>query len=71
MTIWLDKGDHRVYFVSGYIAHICELSNSPGGGQVVDSPPTIYDVAKRAGVSIATASRALNSLASVRPATRA
>jgi LacI family transcriptional regulator len=38
---------------------------------VVDSPPTIYDVAKRAGVSIATASRALNSLASVRPATRA
>ncbi|MBW4077058.1 MAG: LacI family transcriptional regulator [Acidobacteria bacterium] len=38
---------------------------------MVDSPPTIYDVAKRAGVSIATASRALNSLASVRPATRA
>jgi LacI family transcriptional regulator len=38
---------------------------------VVDSPPTIYDVAKLAGVSIATASRALNSLASVRPATRA
>jgi LacI family transcriptional regulator len=38
---------------------------------VVDSPPTIYDVAKRAGVSIATVSRALNSLSSVRPSTRA
>lgn len=60
-----------MYFVSGYIAHICELSIFPGGGYVVDSPPTIYDVAKRAGVSIATASRALNSLASVRPSTRA
>jgi LacI family transcriptional regulator len=41
------------------------------GGQVVDSPPTIYDVAELAGVSIATVSRALNSLSSVRPATRA
>jgi len=38
---------------------------------VVDSPPTIYDVAKLAGVSIATVSRALNSLSSVRPSTRA
>jgi LacI family transcriptional regulator len=37
---------------------------------VVDSQPTIYDVAERAGVSIATVSRALNSLSSVRPATR-
>jgi LacI family transcriptional regulator len=37
---------------------------------VVDSTPTIYDVAERAGVSIATVSRALNSLDSVRPATR-
>jgi len=37
---------------------------------VVDSPPTIYDVAARAGVSTATVSRALNSLASVRPETR-
>ncbi|MEO9180467.1 MAG: LacI family DNA-binding transcriptional regulator [Acidimicrobiales bacterium] len=37
---------------------------------MVDSQPTIYDVAQRAGVSIATVSRALNSLASVRPATR-
>jgi LacI family transcriptional regulator len=37
---------------------------------VVDSPPTIYDVAARAGVSTATVSRALNSLSSVRPATR-
>jgi LacI family transcriptional regulator len=37
---------------------------------VVDSQPTIYDVAQRAGVSIATVSRALNSLTSVRPATR-
>jgi len=35
---------------------------------VVDSPPTIYDVAELAGVSIATVSRALNSLSSsVRP----
>jgi LacI family transcriptional regulator len=41
-----------------------------GGIFVVDSQPTIYDVAQRAGVSIATVSRALNSLASVRPATR-
>src|SRR6202050_3027376 len=40
------------------------------GECVVDSQPTIYDVAQRAGVSIATVSRALNSLASVRPATR-
>lgn len=38
---------------------------------MVDSPPTIYDVAARAGVSIATVSRALNSLDSVRPSTRA
>jgi len=37
---------------------------------VVDSQPTIYDVAQRAGVSIATVSRALNSVSSVRPATR-
>lgn len=37
---------------------------------MVVSPPTIYDVAERAGVSIATVSRALNSLSSVRPATR-
>jgi LacI family transcriptional regulator len=40
------------------------------GELVVDSQPTIYDVAQRAGVSIATVSRALNSLSSVRPATR-
>ena len=40
------------------------------GECVVDSQPTIYDVAERAGVSIATVSRALNSLSSVRPATR-
>jgi LacI family transcriptional regulator len=38
---------------------------------VVDSPPTIYDVAELAGVSIATVSRAINSLDSVRPTTRA
>jgi LacI family transcriptional regulator len=38
---------------------------------LVDSPPTIYDVAARAGVSTATVSRALNSLSSVRPSTRA
>lgn len=38
---------------------------------MVDSPPTIYDVAARAGVSTATVSRALNSLSSVRPSTRA
>ncbi len=37
---------------------------------MVDSTPTIYDVAERAGVSIATVSRALNSLDSVRPTTR-
>lgn len=36
----------------------------------MDSAPTIYDVAERAGVSIATVSRALNSLSSVKPATR-
>src|SRR6202050_1461910 len=40
------------------------------GECVVDSQPTIYDVAQRAGVSIATVSRALNSLSSVRPSTR-
>jgi len=38
---------------------------------VVDSPPTIYDVAAKAGVSTATVSRALNSLSSVRPSTAA
>ena len=37
---------------------------------MADSQPTIYDVAKRAGVSIATVSRSLNSTSSVRPATR-
>ena len=37
---------------------------------MAESTPTIYDVAERAGVSIATVSRALNSLDSVRPATR-
>jgi LacI family transcriptional regulator len=38
---------------------------------LVDLPPTIYDVAARAGVSTATVSRALNSLSSVRPSTHA
>jgi LacI family transcriptional regulator, galactose operon repressor len=38
---------------------------------VAEPQPTIYDVAQAAGVSIATVSRALNSLDSVRPATRA
>jgi LacI family transcriptional regulator len=49
------------------------IANQAGelGGKVVDSPPTIYDVAELAGVSIATVSRAINSLDSVRPATRA
>lgn len=37
---------------------------------MAESTPTIYDVAKRAGVSTATVSRALNSLVSVRPGTR-
>lgn len=37
---------------------------------MVDSPATIYDVAARAGVSIATVSRAINALDSVRPETR-
>lgn len=37
---------------------------------MVDSQPTIYDVAQRAGVSTATVSRAINSLSSVRPVTR-
>jgi LacI family transcriptional regulator len=40
------------------------------GEKMVDSQPTIYDVAQRAGVSTATVSRAINSLSSVRPATR-
>jgi LacI family transcriptional regulator len=38
---------------------------------VAEPLPTIYDVAQAAGVSIATVSRALNSLDSVRPSTRA
>ena len=38
---------------------------------MAESQPTIYDVAQRAGVSTATVSRALNSLDTVRPATRA
>ncbi len=38
---------------------------------MAEPQPTIYDVAQAAGVSIATVSRALNSLDSVRPATRA
>jgi LacI family transcriptional regulator len=46
------------------------MLGEPRGKKVVDSQPTIYDVAQRAGVSIATVSRALNSLSSVRPATR-
>jgi LacI family transcriptional regulator len=36
----------------------------------VSSPPTIYDVAERAGVSIATVSRALNGHSYLRPETR-
>lgn len=55
-----------MYFVSGYRDNDAAVQ----GDFVVDSQPTIYDVAQRAGVSIATVSRALNSLASVRPATR-
>jgi LacI family transcriptional regulator len=35
-----------------------------------DSPPTIYDVARRAGVSISSVSRVLNGRHSTRPATR-
>lgn len=46
------------------------MAVDPGGDKVVESTPTIYDVAERAGVSIATVSRAINSLTSVRPATR-
>lgn len=38
---------------------------------MAEPQPTIYDVAQAAGVSIATVSRALNSLDSVRPSTRA
>jgi LacI family transcriptional regulator len=38
---------------------------------VAESAPTIYDVAKRADVSIATVSRAINLQSSVRPSTRA
>ena len=41
-----------------------------GGGRVAEPAPTIYDVAERAGVSIATVSRAINALSTVRPATR-
>ena len=41
---------------------------APHHGQ---APPTIYDVARRAGVSIATVSRAVNNLDGLRPATRA
>ncbi|MGC8498157.1 MAG: LacI family DNA-binding transcriptional regulator [Acidimicrobiales bacterium] len=37
---------------------------------MVEPPATIYDVAARAGVSIATVSRAINALDSVRPETR-
>ncbi len=37
---------------------------------MAEAPATIYDVAALAGVSIATVSRAINSLDSVRPATR-
>ncbi len=38
---------------------------------MAEPQPTIYDVAQAAGVSIATVSRALNSIDSVRPSTRA
>jgi LacI family transcriptional regulator len=58
------------YKVSGYTRYFAHFVGGIGG-KVVDSPPTIYDVAELAGVSIATVSRAINSIASVRPATRA
>ena len=62
-----------MYFESGYISVSGYIQSGvlSWGGDVVDSPATIYDVAARAGVSIATVSRALNSLNSVRPSTRA
>ena len=62
-----------VYVVSGCraVSGYTKLCWGDLGGKVVDSPPTIYDVARRAGVSTATVSRALNSLSSVRPSTRA
>jgi LacI family transcriptional regulator len=41
---------------------------APHHGQ---APPTIYDVARHAGVSIATVSRAINDLDGLRPATKA
>ena len=59
-----------MYFVSGYRGNNALSLLGNQGEYVVDSQPTIYDVAQRAGVSIATVSRALNSLSSVRPATR-
>ncbi len=59
-----------MYFVSGYSDNATLSVLGTWGMCVVDSQPTIYDVAQRAGVSIATVSRALNSLTSVRPATR-
>ena len=39
------------------------------GGKVVESTPTIYDVAELAHVSVATVSRAINDSSSVRPVT--
>ena len=42
-----------------------------GGGVVVEKDTvTIYDVAREAGVSMATVSRVVNSNANVKPATR-
>lgn len=53
--------------VSGYM----NLCHESWGECMAESPATIYDVAALAGVSIATVSRAINSLDSVRPSTRA
>jgi hypothetical protein len=65
----LTRSDRDMYFVSDYMGARCSKLTHWGNEWLIHSRRSMT-WRKRAGVSIATVSRALNSLSSVRPATR-